>query len=40
VDERTVLAITAIGNYESLQVRLVMLRMAETTINAKVPRVY
>jgi hypothetical protein len=33
-------AIGAIGNYETLQIVLVMLRMPEPILNAKAPRVY
>jgi hypothetical protein len=40
VDKKEDFAVAAIGNYEILQVALVMLRMPETTLNAKGPRVY
>jgi len=40
VDKRADFAIAAIGNYEILQVTLVMFRIPETILNAKGPRVY
>jgi hypothetical protein len=40
VDKRADFAIATIGNYQILQVTLVMLRMPESTLNDKGPRVY